>query len=152
MRRSVALFVASVLMFTAVNVSAQSKKLDGLVVGLETGQFLGAVGLYQLNENLQIGSGLGLQVGDNTLVFISPQVRYLAPLGIADVHIVGEAQLRLLLGDQDDTALLVRASLQKWVTDNVAVYGGVSVLSLELDPSVIGIGLLTPHVGLQVRL
>lgn len=152
MRRSVALFVASVLMFTAVNVSAQSKKLDGLVVGLETGQLLGASALYQLNENLQVGSGLGVQFGDATFIYLSPQVRFLAPLGVADVHVVGEAQLQLLLGDRDATAVVARAGLQKWISDDFAVYGTLAIVSLNLDPSVIGIGLQTATLGMQIRL
>ncbi|MFZ9871240.1 MAG: hypothetical protein ACO3I4_07260 [Candidatus Kapaibacteriota bacterium] len=152
MRGSIALVLLSVLMVAVMDVSAQSKKQEGLVVGLETGQAIGAVALYQLNENLQIGSGVGVQVGDATVIYLSPQVRFLTPIGIADLQAVAEAQLYLTFGDVSRTAVQVRGSVQKWISEDFAVYGGVSLVTLNLDPSVIAIGLLTPHLGVQVRL
>ncbi len=164
MRRSVALFVASVLMFTAVNVSAQSKKLEGLVVGLETGQAIGAVALYQLNENLQIGSGIGVSLGqtqnvfavngkgDANFVMLAPQVRFLMPLGIEGLSAVGEGQLAIAFGDNEFTQIRLRAGVQHWISAHFAAYAGLTVFSYDMDLSAVNVGLLTPHLGVQVKL
>lgn len=152
MKRFCTLLVAALLSCAAVSESsAQTASHSGLVLGVETGS-LGVACLYQLDANLQVGSGVGLGVGDMTWFYLSPQVRYLQDIGIADIKFVAEAQFRLQFGDQEDTELRVRALAQKWITDHVAIYGGVSVLALNLDPSDLSVGILSPNLGIQIRL
>lgn len=135
--------------FVTIGASQEtSAQGSGFVLGVETGQTLGAAAYYQVNEMIQVGSGVGLQVGDNSYVFLSPQARFLFGLSQA-MYFVASAELQLLFGDRDATGLAIKAALQYWIAKNIALYGGVSFLSVQFDPSVLGIGLLTPHVGAQ---
>ena len=150
MKKVYGIVVAALLLVgTAASVSAQSGPGSGFVLGVETGQTLGAAALYQINDMIQVGSGVGLQVGDNTYVYLSPQARFLFALSAAQLYFVASAELQLLFGDRDATGLAIKAALQYWIARNVALYGGVGFLSVQFDPSVFGIGLLTPHVGAQ---
>ena len=97
---------------------------------------------------IQIGTGLGLQVGDNSYFYLSPQARFLFGITQA-LYFVASAELQLLFGDRDATGLAIKAAMQYWIAKNVALYGGISFLSVQFDPSVLGVGLLTPHIGAQ---
>ena len=97
---------------------------------------------------IQLGSGLGLQVGDNSFFYLSPQVRFLFGI-VSGLYFVASAELQLLFGDRDATGIGIKAALQQWVTSNIALYAGVSFLSMQFDPSVTAVGLLSPHVGAQ---
>lgn len=164
MRGSIALVLLSVLTVAVMDVSAQSKKQEGLVVGLETGQAIGAVALYQLNENLQIGSGIGVSLGqtqnvfsvngkgDANYVMLAPQVRFMMPLGVEGLMAVGEGQLAIAFGDNEFTQIRLRAGVQHWISEHFAAYAGLTVFNYDMDLSTVNVGLLTPHLGVQIRL
>ncbi len=143
--------VVAALLLVGMAASASAQGPDkGLVVGVETGQVLGVAGLYQINEMVQIGTGLGLQVGDASYFYLSPQARFLFAMGVANLYLAASAEFQLLFGDSEATALAVKIAMQYWLNRNFAVYAGIRALSVDFDPSVLAIGLLTPHVGVQV--
>jgi hypothetical protein len=139
--------------FVLVGATQSSQAQGGFLIGVETGQVLGANAMYQINDMIQVGSGLGLQISEGSNVFyLSPQARFLFDLGLAQTHFMMDAQLRLLFGDQSQTALVIRAGLQHWINKRVALYGGFGVLDVGFDPSFTNFGFLSPFVGAQFAL
>ena len=147
--------VLSILVATFIMIGAtqSTQAQGGFLIGVETGQVLGAAGMYQINDMIQVGSGLGLQINEGSNVFyLSPQARFLLDIGMAQTHFMLDAQLRLLFGDQSQTALIIRAGLQHWINKRVALYGGFGVLDIGFDPSYTSFGFLSPFVGAQFAL
>jgi hypothetical protein len=143
-----------VALFVVVGATQSTKAQEGsFLIGLETGQVLGASGMYQISDMIQVGSGLGLQIQENSNVFyLAPQARFLIDMGVKNTNIMLDAQLRLLFGDQSQTALVIRGGLQHWVSKSFAVYGGFGILDIGFDPSYTTFGFLAPFVGAQFAL
>ena len=152
MKYVVALLTVAVLAFSSVDARAEGPK-KGLGVGIETGEILGATAFYMISPMIQVGSGIGLQIQENSNAFyISPQVRFLFNVGLAVTYMYLDAQFRLLFGDSSGSALVFRLGLLHWVSQAFAVYGGVSMLELGFDPSSTTLGILSAFVGAQFML
>ncbi len=149
-------YLLSLLVIGCLALGSVEAKADGpdkgFGIGIETGEIFGAMAFYQITSMIQLGSGLGLQIKENTAFYISPQARFLFNVGMAATYLMLDAQVRLLFGDSSQSALVVRLGLMHWLSAMFSVYGGVNMLELEFDPSRTTFGILGAFVGLQIML
>lgn len=144
-----------VALFVVVGATQSTRaQSDGtFLIGFETGQAYGGSGMYQINDMIQVGAGLGLQIQENaTAFYLAPQARFLFDMGVKNTNIMADAQLRLLFGDASQTVLVIRGGLQHWISKNVAMYGGFAILDIGFEPSYTTFGFLSPFVGIQIGL
>lgn len=152
MKIIVSLLAVAVLAFSAVDAKADGPT-SGFGVGFETGELIGANAFYMISPMIQIGTGLGLQIQENSNVFyLSPQARFLFNIGMAATMLTMDAQFRLLFGDSSGSALLFRLGMLHWFSKALAVYGGVNILELGFDPSSTSIGILSAYIGMSIML
>jgi hypothetical protein len=124
----------------------------GFGVGVETGQEYGVMPYYTLSSMFQLGLAIGLKLQSNANVFLlGPQARFMFPLGVAAMKLFLDAQFRIAFQPQNDyIGFRTRLGLMSMVAATVALYGGISFLDFQFEPTEITcIGLLSPFLGVQ---
>ena len=146
------LIVSAVLCTATVQAHEGAEVPKGFGVGVETGQSLGVVPFYTLSSMFQLGLGVGMQLQSNNNVFLlSPMARFMLNLHMASMYLFLDGQL--IFGFQDPEnyiAFKLRVGLMSMILARVALYGGISFLDFQFDPtSVTTLGLLAPFIGVQ---
>lgn len=140
---------AVVLALGATAASAQSPS-EQIGFGFTAGQASGGHVAYALSPGLHVGTGFGMQIQEgNNQVFFAPYAKFLLK-GTKELKPFFMAHFEVNSGGgTSTTGLALSGGGEYFVTPNVGIYGQISLVSIQFDPSVTTIGLLRPSVGIE---
>lgn len=118
-------------------------------IGGAAGSSFGAYAFYAVSSTLHIGSGVGIQLHENSNVFmLSPYAKFLFPSASGYYPFI-YAQLGLAFGDASGSALGIGGGMQAWVDKSVSVWASLGLLDIGFDPSYTIFGLVNPRIGVE---